>query len=423
MVTPWVNPTTGLKLPLNKEEKIYNAEGITLFPTSELKRRVEAFQGILCNQDIDGALFVQRADTLYFTGTAQNVHVYIPREGKPVVLAYRDLARAREECSWEVIPLTGISKLPELITTQGHPLPKILGMEYDVLPVANFNRYRKAFNEAKLVDISYSLRLLRAVKSEWEIKQMEETSKIYYELLKYAPTILRPGITEVDFESLLEAKARSLGHETMLRTRGFGFEFHIGGVVAGARAAIPSYFDGPIAGLGASFAHPMGPSRTPIQPGEPVVMDLALAKNGYQIDMTRMLVLGNLSEKFEKAYETSLVVEERIREALLPGRIAGEVYDEILTWVQKETPYGENFMGFGSNQVRFVGHGIGLELDELPTISKGAKEVLQPGMTISIEPKFVFPGEGAVGVEDTLVVEGLRGARYLCPAPRELIGV
>lgn len=394
-----------------------------MFPTSELKRRIEAFQEILSHQDIDGVLLVQRADTLYFTGTAQNVHVYIPREGKPVVLAYRDLARAQEDCSWEVIPLTGISKLPELITTEGHPLPKIMGMEYDVLPVANFNRYRKAFNETKLVDISYSLRLLRAVKSEWEITQIEETGKIFSALLEYVPTVLRPGMTEVEFEGLLEAKARILGHETMLRVRGFGFEFHLGAVVAGAQAAIPSYFDGPIAGLGASFAHPLGASRTPIQSGEPIVIDLALAKKGYQIDTTRMLVLGNLSEKFQKAYETSLVVEERIRQALIPGRITGEVYDEILAWVQKETPFGENFMGFGSNQVRFVGHGIGLELDELPTISKGAREVLQPGMTIAIEPKFVFPGEGAIGVEDTLVVEGQEGARYLCSAPRALVRI
>lgn len=394
-----------------------------MFPFTELQRRVNSFQEVLRNLEIDGALLAQRADTLYFTGTAQNVHIYIPVEGKPLVLAFKDLARVQEECPWEIIPLTGISKIPQLISTAGHSIPQVLGMEYDVLPVTNFERYRKAFGEIKFVDISYSLRLLRAVKSEWEISQMEETGKIFSKVLEYVPTILRPGMTEVELESLLEMKARVLGHETMLRTRGFNFEFHLGGVVAGARAGMPSYFDGPIAGLGASFAHPMGPSRTSIQSGEPIVMDLALAKNGYQIDTTRMLVIGELSDKFLKAYEMSLMVEEKIRQAVVPGRIAGEVYDEILAWVEKETPYSENFMGFGSSRVRFVGHGIGLELDELPTLSKGAKEVLQPGMTISVEPKFVFPGEGAIGIEDTLVVEGKGGARYLCSASREIIRV
>lgn len=394
-----------------------------MFPFTELQRRVNSFQEVLRNLEIDGALLAQRADTLYFTGTAQNVHIYIPVEGKPLVLAFKDLARAQEECPWEIIPLTGISRIPQLISTAGHPIPQVLGMEYDVLPVTNFERYRKAFGETKFVDISYSLRLLRAVKSDWEISQMEETGKIFSKVLEYVPTILRPGMTEVELESLLEMKARMLGHETMLRTRGFNFEFHLGGVVAGARAGMPSYFDGPIAGQGASFAHPMGPSRTPIQSGEPIVLDLALAQNGYQIDTTRMLVMGELSDKFLKAYEMSLIIEEKIRQAVVPGRIAGEVYDEILAWVEKETPYSENFMGFGSSRVRFVGHGIGLELDELPTLSKGAKEVLQPGMTISVEPKFVFPGEGAIGIEDTLVVKGKDGARYLCSASREIIRV
>lgn len=394
-----------------------------MFSRSECERRVKGFQDILAERDIDGALFVQRADTLYFTGTAQNLHLYIPKEGVPVVLAYRSVARAQAESPWEVIPLTGLSKLPDLIAEQGHPYPKVMGLELDVLPVTNYQRYQKIFANSEFVDISYSLRLLRSVKSEWEISQIEESGGIYTALLEYVPTILRPGMTEVELEGLLEAKARMLGHETMLRTRAFGFEFHFGGVVAGPQGTIPSYFDGPVAGLGASFAHPFGPSRTPIREGEAIMMDLAVAKNGYQIDTTRMLVIGKLSSKMEEAYKITLEIEEMTRRALIPGRKAGEIYEEILSWVEKETPYGNNFMGFQENRVRFIGHGIGLELDELPTISKGAREVLVPGMIVSIEPKFIFPGEGAIGIEDTLVIEGNEGARYLSSAPRDIIRI
>lgn len=394
-----------------------------LIPVDELQKRLDNFQEILRNQDIDGALLVQRVDTMYFTGTAQDLHVYIPSAGKPVILAYRDLARARAECPWEIIPLTGISKLPHLIGAAGHPVPKILGLEYDVLPVVCFERYRKAFADTKLVDISYALRLLRAVKSEWELNQIEKAGEIYLELLENVSTLLRPAMTEVELESHLEVKARMLGHEPMIRLRSFGGELHFGGVTAGARAAIPTYFDGPIGGLGPSCAHPMGPSRTPIQIGEAIVMDFALVFNGYHADVTRMLVIGDLPAKFQDAYETAVVVEERIRQALVPGRTAGEVYDEILAWVEKETPFAENFMGFGSTRVRFIGHGIGLELDELPIIALGAREVLQSGMTIAIEPKFVFPGEGAVGIEDDLVIDGEKGARYLCSPPREIVRV
>ncbi|HHY25571.1 MAG TPA: aminopeptidase P family protein [Desulfitobacterium dehalogenans] len=394
-----------------------------MFPKSECERRVKGFQDILVQQGVDGALLVQRADTLYFTGTAQNVHLYIPQKGNPLVLVYRNIERARAESSWEVFPLTGISKLPELITEHGHPFPKVMGLEYDVLPVANYLRYKKVFEKTDLVDISYPLRLLRAVKSEWEIAQIEENGRIYTQLLEYASTVLHPGMSEIEFEGLLEAKARMLGHETMLRTRAFGFEFHFGGVVAGPQGAIPGYFDGPVVGLGASFAHPLGPSHTPIQAGDMIIMDLVIAQKGYQMDATRMLVMGEPSKKMEEAYRISCEIQERTRLALIPGRKAGDVYAEILNWVEKETPYADHFMGFQNNRVRFIGHGVGLELDELPTISKGAQEILAPGMTIAVEPKFIFPGEGAIGVEDTLVIEGKKGARFLTLAPKSIIKI
>ncbi|HVJ48531.1 Xaa-Pro peptidase family protein [Desulfitobacterium sp.] len=394
-----------------------------MVPIEELKRRWLGFQRILQSKNIEGTLLVQRADTLYFSGTAQNVHVYIPAIGEPLVMAYRDIQRAQEECPWEIVPLTGISKIPQLLAASNRKYPKVLGLEFDVLPVANYQRYGKAFVETQFVDIAYPLRLFRAIKSNWEIARIAETGKIYTALYDYVSTILHPGMSEVELDGLLELKARTLGHETMVRVRGFGSEFHYGQVSSGPRAALPSYFDGPLGGLGASYTHPLGSSHTQIVTGEPIIMDLVMVKEGYQIDTTRILVIGELSGAFRTAYESSLLVEEKTRQALVPGRTAEEVYEEILLWVQNETPYAENFMGFGPTQVKFVGHGIGLELDELPTISKGAKEVLQPGMTIAIEPKFVFPGKGAIGVEDTVVVEGKKGARYLCQAPREIVQI
>ncbi len=394
-----------------------------MFPKEECMRRVQGMQEILKEKNIDGALIVQRADTLYFTGTAQDLHLYIPQEGSPVVLVYRDYERAQEECPWEIQPLPGLSKLPQLIMEHGYSLPQTLGLEFDVLPVANFRRYQKYFPQSEMVDISFNLRQLRSFKSPWEITQIEKTGEIYKELVEYIPTILRPGMTEIELEGLLELKARTLGHEPKLRTRGFNFEFHLGGVVAGPQGALPSYFNGPVAGLGASFAHPIGPSATPIKKGDIVLIDLALARNGYQIDTTRMVALGELSPKMKEAYEYSLQIEELLRLALVPGRVAGEVYDEVMDWVGRNTPFEGNFMGYGSSRVPFVGHGIGLELDELPTISKGSKEILKSGMVIAVEPKFVFPGEGAIGIEDTLVVEGEEGARFLCNCPRDIVKI
>ncbi|EHQ87420.1 M24 family metallopeptidase [Desulfosporosinus youngiae] len=390
-------------------------------PVKELEKRVADFQVSMKTREIEGALLVQRADTLYYTGTAQNVHLYVPVTGKPIVLAYRDFARAQKESSWEVLPLKGISKIPNNIQEAGLPLPGILGLELDVLSVNQFERYRKTFPNVTLVDVSAEIRRQRAAKSDWELARLEESAQILPAVLEFAKEILHPGMTEVQLEGLLESKARALGHGGHVRMRGFNSEFHVGAVTSGARAAASGCFDGPVTGQGISISHPNGASMVPIQRGEPIVVDMVTVVHGYQIDQTRILSLGSLSEELIKAYEAARRVEEKIRSALIPGRVAGEVYEEILAWVRENTPYEHNFMGYGTSRVSFVGHGVGLELDELPTISKGSKEVLRAGMVVAIEPKFVFPGIGAVGIEDTVVIEAERGARYLSFTPRELI--
>lgn len=390
-------------------------------PVSELQQRVIILQEALQREGLDGALLVQRADTLYYSGTAQNIHLYIPRIGRPLVMAYRDVGRAQEETAWGVIPLLGISKIPSFIQGAGLPLPKILGLEFDVLPVSQYERYRKAFQDVRFVDVSPYIRLQRATKSAWEIARLEETALVYPQVLAYAQEILRPGLTEVEFDSHLEQKARAAGHEGYSRVRGFGSEFHFGAVSSGLRATVPGCFDGPIVGRGASIAFPLGPSKAVIQEGESIILDFVTVVNGYQTDQTRVMAYGNMSPELLAAHETVLEVEERLRKAMIPGRIAGEIYEEIVTWVRENTPYEQNFMGFGQTRVGFIGHGIGLELDELPTISRGAKEVLVSGMVVAIEPKFVFPGIGAVGIEDTVVVEGEEGARFLTLSPRDPI--
>jgi Xaa-Pro dipeptidase len=390
-------------------------------PMTELHQRVSNFQDILQQKGIDGALLVQRADTLYYTGTAQNVHAYIPKEGSPIIFAFRDFVRAQQESSWDAIPLKGVSKIPQYIQDAGLPLPRILGLELDVLPVNQFERYRKTFPNVLLVDVSTEVRLQRAVKSDWELVCLEECAKIYPQVLEFAKKVLHPGMTEVELEGLLASKARSLGHGGYVRMRGFDSELHVGVITAGARAAVPSSFNGPVTGPGISIAHPNGASMAQIQMGEPIVVDMVTVVHGYQIDQTRIVSLGPLSDELKRAYEVARQVEERIRRALVPGRVAGEVYEEILTWVRETTPYEGNFMGYESSRVPFIGHGVGLELDELPTISRGSKEVLKPGMVVAIEPKFVFPGVGVVGIEDTVVIEGEIGARYLSVTPRELL--
>lgn len=390
-------------------------------PESELRQRVSLLQDSLQKESIDGVLLVQRADTLYYSGTAQNIHLYIPRIGRPLVLVYRDIGRAQEETAWGVIPLAKISNIPALIQGSLLPLPKVLGLEFDALPVGQYERFRKVFPEVNFVDVSRLIRRQRAVKSEWELARLAESARVFPQVMAYAREILRPGLTEIELEGLLDQKARTLGHEGLVRTHAYGFEFYSGTIITGPRAAVPGYLDGPISGQGPSFAFPQGASRAVILEGEPIVADLITSINGYQMDQTRILALGHLSAELLTAHKTALEIQERLRKALVPGKTAGEVYEEIVTWVKNNTPYEQNFMGFGQGRRSFVGHGVGLELDELPVIGRGAKDVLVPGMVVAIEPKFIFPGIGAVGNEDVVVVEGDEGARCLTIAESDPI--
>ena len=104
-----------------------------------------------------------------------------------------------------------------------------------------------------------------------------------------------------------------------------------------------------------------------------------------------------------------LSLQAAVKQMARPGMAAGEIYERSVQ-LAAEAGYGDHFMGYGDQRIRFVGHGVGLELDEYPVLAKGQKMPLQAGMTIALEPKLIFQGKGVVGIENTHVVtdEGLR---------------
>ena len=132
-------------------------------------------------------------------------------------------------------------------------------------------------------------------------------------------------------------------------------------------------------------------------------MDYAFAYNGYISDHTRIFSLGRLPDELTKAHETMLALQENVKQMARPGVPAGDIYAFSVQYAT-EAGYGDNFMGHGDQRIRFVGHGVGLELDEYPVLAKGQKMPLQAGMTIALEPKLIFPGKGVVGIENTHVV-------------------
>jgi Xaa-Pro aminopeptidase len=374
-------------------------------PKPELDLRIKNLQGYLIQNDIDAALVLQRVDLFYFSGTFQQGSLYIPASGDPLLMVHKSTERARAESSLEqILHLESPRKIPGLLKANGYPLPRKLGLELDVLPTNMYFNYRRLFQGADLVDLSQPIRLMRAVKSEYEISIMRRAAELSDQVAGHVPTILREGMSELELAGMVEAEARKLGHQGVVRMRLWGNEMFYGHLMSGPTAAVPSYLASPTGGVGTSPAIAQGPGYRTIQRHEPVLVDYVFAYNGYLSDHTRIFSLGSLPQELIDAHAAMLEVQQMVKQIAKPGVASGTLYDQALAKAN-ELGYAENFMGAaGRERIRFVGHGIGLEVDEYPFLSAGQNLKLQEGMTIALEPKLIFPGKGVVGIENTHVV-------------------
>jgi Xaa-Pro aminopeptidase len=156
-----------------------------------------------------------------------------------------------------------------------------------------------------------------------------------------------------------------------------------------------------------------------IQPNAPVFLDYTGVFNGYITDMTRIFVIGSLSQELRHAFATSLAIQQYLVDNLKPGAICEELFAKSLEMAEAEG-VGKNYMGAPGENAKFVGHGTGLELDEFPVLAQGFKSPLQAGQTIAIEPKFVIPGQGVIGIENTFAVSVTGGVK-LTDLPDDII--
>ncbi len=328
----------------------------------------------------------------------------MPVEGEPILMVYKSFERARAESHIErVVPLTSPKKLLSLLEENEYTLPATLGMELDVLPANMYFNYRRLFGETRLVDISHPIRLVRAVKSSYEIERIREASRLADEVSSLVPNHLREGMTELELAGRIEGEARRRGHQGIMRMRLWGSELFFGHLMSGPAAAVPSYLSSPTGGAGAGPAVGQGSSFRKIRRHEPILVDYVFAYQGYLSDHTRIFSLGELPETLVKAHRAMLEVQSLVKDRARPGVKAGDLY-ELALEKTAELGYEDYFMGGGPDRVRFVGHGIGTEVDEYPFLARGQDLELEAGMTIALEPKLVIPDKGVVGIENTHIV-------------------
>jgi Xaa-Pro aminopeptidase len=271
------------------------------------------------------------------------------------------------------------------------------------VPVSFFDRWKNILVFENFTDVWPLIRDLRIVKSSFEIIQVKKSGGVCDHVFDKAREVVREGMREVDIAAILEAEGRMVGHQGFLRMRGLNQEMMNLYITHGRSGTIPSSGDVPIAGTGVTHAIAQGPSLNTVEHGVPVVIDYGGGYNGYITDETRSFVVGEMKELFRKPYE---VAKEIVEDATAYGKegIDGtELFNRAEAKV-KNAGLEEYFMGFGPGKVSFVGHGLGLEINELPVITPRHHITLQEGMVFAFEPKFIFPGEGAIGIEVDYIV-------------------
>ena len=352
--------------------------------------------------DWELVVLFSKVNLFYFTGTMQDGMLLIPRKEDAVFWVRRSYERALEESLFsQILPMVSFRDAAAGSGTT----PETVHMETEIVPLALFSRFRKYFPAHDVKSADHQIAAVRAVKSAFELERMEASGSIHKRVLEErAPVLLQEGISEATFASQLYPLMVEEGHHGIVRFGMFDTEILLGEIGFGENSLCPTYFNGPGGSRGLCPAVPLlGDSMRTLQNGDLVFVDIGCGFDGYHTDKTMTYVFrGSLPEEAILAHEQCVDIQNRMAQMLRPVAIPSEIYASIID--SAEPAFLENFMGYGGRPVKFLGHGIGLLIDELPVIAKGFDEPLTENMVFALEPKKGIKGVGMVGIENTFVV-------------------
>jgi Xaa-Pro dipeptidase len=384
-------------------------------PSSELEARQRELGRMLKEACFAGALVQHPVDLYYYAGGRQNASMFIPAQGAggskeaggngPVLFVRRSLQRAEFEggandCPHEVLPFPRMKQLTEVLAARG--VTAAPGLQFGEIPKTYSDRFVDALSPlGACPDVTDTIHAQREIKSLWEQEQMNAAADVQLRMFEAVQAVGGEGITELELVAAAEAVSRSEGFGGQVHMRRFPLQCDRGVIVAGRAGGIPSFFDSAVGGTGAHPLNGMGSGFTRIRTNEPVLVDLVHAHRGYIVDMTRMFVAGSLDETWIARLEDMVAVKDTVVDVLDRGGLCSEAWDEGFA-LAEELGHASHLMGMAPDQSRFLGHSVGLQLDESPVVAKGFTRPLPVGATMAIEPKVVHV-EGSIGTEDTWI--------------------
>lgn len=343
------------------------------------------------------ALLIAGNTNIYYTsGCMFRGYVFIPFEGDVLFFVIRPMDVEKTK---EVVYIRKPEQIAGYLEENGVAVPDAIGLEMDVISFNDTERLIKAFPDSKPFDCSGILRDARIVKTPYEIEKMKVDGMHQAAVYRNIPRLYKEDMTDVEFQIEIERTLRREGCLGYVRTAGQFMEINMGSVISGPNADAPSPYDFSMGGAGTDPSLPVGADGSIMHPGSTVMVDMNGTFNGYQTDMTRVWRIGDIDSLAEKAHQCSREILRVMEKEARPGTECSALYHRAMAIV-KDHGLEDYFMGHRQH-APFIGHGVGIELDEQPVITPRSRQTLLENMTIAIEPKFVIPKIGAVGVENT----------------------
>ena len=385
-----------------------------LLPREEASLRIDRLHKAMAGAGIDGLLVADNADIFYLTGRVYAGFAYIPAGMAPLWFVRRPVELEGDG----VVYIRKPEDMASHIVAAGLAMPRRLGLELDILSFNQAERLRSVFPGAECVDTTPMMRAMRAVKTDFEVEQMRLSGLKHEQVYRKIPKLYRVGMTDVELQVEIERISRLEGCLGVFRISGLSMEIYMGNVLAGRNADVPAPYDFAMGGRGLDPSIPGGAAGEEIKEHNAVMVDLNGNFTGYMTDMTRVFAVGSLPQEAVDAHQCSIDICRAFEREARPGVEARTLY-EMCADMARERGLERYFMGHRQH-AGFVGHGVGIEVNEWPVIAPRSRQILERNNTIALEPKFVIPKVGAVGIENTYVIEDT-GARSLTNAPEEIV--
>lgn len=354
--------------------------------------------------NLDCALLFWSRNMYYFSGTSQYGCLLVPLNNEPVLLirVNIDIAK-RESCIRDTRELVNTKTIGNALSELGLNRARI-GIEEKLIPAVLHKKVSMVLPEASFCDITNTLYELRMIKQQEEIEQIKKAAQFTNICHEKAREVLTDGMLENELAAEIEYAMRKAGDEGFIfHSRWSASMFH-GMLASGPNiATISGYGAFTITGTGLSTAYPYGASNRRIHKGDPVVIDYVGCAGGYHCDEARTYVIGKAEHRLRDIFDLLKMTEERALEMIGLGVSVSKMYEASKRIIERST-YKDNFMGFGKYVGRYVGHGLGLEIDEPPIIEPDNKTPVRAGMVLALEPKIMIPEYGGAMIEDTILV-------------------